>query len=255
MNNLSYSSIYTIAYEEVRHYFAEFQFNIVAPLINTLLFVLIISTIDKYYAFSNNSISYTSFLIPGMIMTVVIQTSFNHLSEVIISKKQIGSFDDYLISPISRIELLFSFILSSIIVCLVVALFNFIALSFFVVYEEVDYLKNLYYLVTAIIIFSCLGALTGFVSFTWDIQSFISNFFIVPISFLSGTFFTIDAIDLKLHFLFIYNPFLHLVRGFRGSFIEGIQIGYIYQIYIILVLLLSVILTIFVFKSGYKVIR
>ena len=101
MSNISYSAIKTILVYEIKDYFKEFQFNIVAPLINTLLFVFILSTIQNYYSFDIKESSYISFLVPGIVMMVVIQSSFNHLSEVIISMKQIGSFNDYLFSPIS----------------------------------------------------------------------------------------------------------------------------------------------------------
>ena len=109
MSNTSYFAIKTIVFFEIKDYFKEFQFNILSPLISTFLFVLIFTTINKYYAFNVSENSYINFLIPGMIMVVIIQTSFNHLSEVLIRMKQNGSFNDYLVSPISRIEIFFSF--------------------------------------------------------------------------------------------------------------------------------------------------
>ena len=115
MSNISYFAIKTIFIYEVKDFFKEFQFNIVAPLINTLLFVIILSTIESYYSIPSDGGSYLNFLVPGIIIMVVMQASFNHLSEVIISMKQIGSFNDYLMSPISRIEIFFSLILSSLV--------------------------------------------------------------------------------------------------------------------------------------------
>ena len=105
MSNISYLAIQTIILSEIKDYLKEYQFTLIAPLVTTLLFVFIFSTLDRYYSFDGFNSSYIHFLIPGIIMTLVIQTSFNHLSEIIINMKQIGSFDDYLISPISRVEL------------------------------------------------------------------------------------------------------------------------------------------------------
>ena len=124
MSNFSYFAIKTIIFREIKNFFNEFQYNIIAPLINTLLLVFILSTINNLYNVGFLKDSYMFFLIPGIIMTVVMQTSFSHLSQVIISMKQIGSFDDYLISPISREEIFLSFLISSIFVCLIVALIN-----------------------------------------------------------------------------------------------------------------------------------
>ena len=254
-SNFSYFAVKTIIFHEIKDFFIEFQFNIIAPLINTILFVFIISTINKYYSFSTNEDSYINFFVPGMIIIVVIQTSFNHLSEVIISMKQNGSFEDYLICPISRIEIFFSFLLSSIFVCTVTGLINLIILSFFTDFQYFKYFNLLYYLIVSIIIFSSIGAIIGFLSFTWDVQSTISNFFIIPVTFLSGTFFSIESINENWKFLLRYNPFYYLVNGFRSSFIEGYDINFINNIFILIVLIFSLFFSVYIFKKGYKVIN
>ena len=254
MSNTSYFAIKTIVFFEIKDYFKEFQFNILSPLISTFLFVLIFTTINKYYAFNVSENSYINFLIPGMIMVVIIQTSFNHLSEVLIRMKQNGSFNDYLVSPISRIEIFFSFLFSSIFVCLAVAFLNLFALSFFTHFESINYLLFVYYIILCAVIFSSIGALTGFLSFTWDVQSTVSNFFILPISFFSGTFFSINSIDKNLQLIFQYNPFYYLVKGFRNSFYNNIQINFYHEFYVLLIVFFTLSFTILIFRKGYKVI-
>jgi len=256
MSNISYSAIKTILFYEVKDYFKEFQFNIIAPLINTFLFVLILSTLNNYYNINigiNNS--YIDFLIPGIVIMVVIQSSFNHLSEVIISMKQTGSFNDYLMSPISRIEIFISFLLSSIFVSIIIGLINLFVLSFFTDYNKVNYLILFYYLILTIIIFSSIGALTGFLSFTWDVQSTISNFFIVPISFFSGTFFDISSIHESWKFIFLYNPFYYLVSGFRSAFIDNSNSNLFIESMLIFIVLIFLISTLYIFNKGFKVIN
>ena len=251
--NLSYYAIRTIIFFEIKDFFKEFQFNIIAPLINTVLFVFIISTINRYYSFSSSE-SYLSFLIPGMLIIVVIQTSFNHISEVIISMKQIGSFNDYLMSPISRIEIFLSFLISSIFVSLSVGIINLCVLSFFTDFNNINYFSFFYYLIVSIIIFSSIGAIIGILSISWDFQSSISNFFIIPTTFLSGTFFSIESLDEKWHFFLKYNPFYYLINGFRSSFIYGYEINIINNLFILLVLGIALFSCIFIFKKGYRVI-
>jgi ABC-2 type transport system permease protein len=163
--------------------------------------------------------------------------------------KQNGSFNDYLVSPISRIEIFFSFLLSSVFVCLVVAFLNLFALSFFTQFENINYILFAYYIILCAVIFSSIGALTGFLSFTWDVQSTVSNFFILPISFFSGTFFSINSIDEKLQFIFQYNPFYHLVKGFRNSFYSNIQINIYHELYILLIFFFIISLSILIFKK------
>ena len=254
MSNISYSAIKTILLYEIIDFIKEFQFNIIAPLINTLLFVCILSTIENYYNINTHESSYINFLVPGIVMMVIIQTSFNHLSEVIISMKQTGSFNDYLMSPITRTEICISFIFSSIFVCIIVCLINLLTLFFFTNFDQINYFTLFYYLILTIIIFSSLGALTGFLSFTWDIQSSVSNFFILPISFFSGTFFPIDSLDQRWQFIYKYNPFYYLVHGFRSAFDDKINLSLFNDIYILIIAFIFSLFAIYIFHKGYKVI-
>ena len=253
--NISFPSIKTIIFFEIKRYFKEFQFNIIGPLITTILFIVILNTIDKYYNFNSISESYISFLIPGIIMSITMQTSFSHLSEVIISRKQIGSFDDYLISPISRVEIFLALLSSSLFVCFVVAFINLFFLSFFVFFIYIDFITLIYYLFICIIIFSSLGAITGFLSYTWDIQSSVLNFLIMPISFFSGTYFPLNSVDVKFKYLFELNPFFYIVSGFRKSFTSNVYFNIYSEIYIISFLFFIFFLSIFIFNKGYKVIN
>ena len=253
-SNFSYLGIKTIFLFEIKDFFKDFQFTIIAPLITTLLFVFILSTLDKYYVFVPNNESYLNFLIPGIVISIVMQTSFNHLSEIIINMKQIGSFNDYLISPITRIELYLAFILASTFVSFIVGIINLYILSFFTEFENINYFKLIYYLTICVVIFSSLGALTGFLSYTWDVQSSISNFFIVPLSFLSGTFFSIDSVDEKFIFLFKYNPIYYIVNGFRSSFYDS-NIHFYHNVYIVFLLILVLSISLYIYNRGYKVIN
>ena len=115
--------------------------------------------------------------------------------------KQIGSFEDFLMSPISRIELFFSFMISSIFIGICVGYINLLVFYFLSEFETINFYLLTYYLLLCILIFSSLGALTGFLSYSWDSQSTVSNFFIVPISFLSGSFFNINTIDNNYSFI------------------------------------------------------
>ena len=255
MSNISYSAIKTILIYEIKDFIKEFQFNIIAPLINTLLFVCILSTIENYYNINTQESSYINFLVPGIIMMVIIQTSYNHLSEVIISMKQTGSFNDYLMSPITRIEIFISLIFSSVFVTIIVGLINLLALSYFTNFDQINYINLFYYLILTIIIFSSIGALTGFLSFTWDIQSSVSNFLIVPISFFSGTFFPINSLNEKWQFIYRYNPFYYLVHGFRSGFNDKINLSFFNEIYILIIVLIFFLTALYIFQKGFRVIN
>ena len=254
MRNFSYYAIITIIKFRIKEYFSEYHYSIIAPLISTVLFVIIFSTIDNYYALKMNQQSFVEFLIPGLILMTVVQESYDNSSVTLVNMKQIGSFNDYLMSPISRIEIFFSLILSSLVVCVFIGMINLTVLTFFTNFQDINYFRLFYYLVISIIIFSSIGAVTGFLSFTWDAQSTVSNFVIVPISLLSGTFFSIDSLDNQWKIIFEYNPFYHLVSGFRGAFMENSILNANTDILVTMIAILTFLISLFIFNKGYKVI-
>ena len=112
MSNLSYYAIKTISYQKIREFFSEFQYTIISPLVSTIIFVVILSTISNYYSLDVEG-NYLNFVVPGIIIMTVMQVSYQNISESLIFMKQIGSFNDYLMSPISRTEILFSLLIAS----------------------------------------------------------------------------------------------------------------------------------------------
>ena len=84
-------AIFTIVKFRFREFTSDFHYSILAPLISNILFVIIFSTIDSFYSLSNEEISFIDFLVPGLIIMVVAQESFDNPSVSIINSKQIGS--------------------------------------------------------------------------------------------------------------------------------------------------------------------
>ncbi len=129
MSNLSYCAIKTISFQKIREFFSEFQYTIISPLISTVIFVVILRTIRNYYSLDENG-NYLNFVVPGIIIMTVMQVSYQNISESLIFMKQIGSFNDYLMSPISRTEILLSMLTASIFVGIFTGLSNIIVLTF-----------------------------------------------------------------------------------------------------------------------------
>ena len=219
MSNVSYYAMKTISFQKIKEFFSEFQYTIIAPIVSTIIFVIILSTISNYYSL-NEEENYLNFVVPGIVIMVVMQVTYQNISETLIFMKQIGSFNDYLMSPISRIEILFSLLTASIFIGIFTGLVNIIVLTIFVEFYSFNFYIIIYYLFLTSLIFSSIGSIIGFLFFTWDIQSSVSNFIVVPISLLSGTFFSIHAINPKWIFLFKINPFYYLIKKFRESFYE-----------------------------------
>ena len=113
MSNISYFAIKTISFQKIKEFFSEFQYTIISPLVSTIIFVVILSAISNYYSLDAKG-NYLNFVVPGIIIMTVMQVSYQNISESLIFMKQIGSFNVYLMSPISRTEILFSMLTASI---------------------------------------------------------------------------------------------------------------------------------------------
>ena len=124
----SFYSVNTIIFFRVKDFIKEYNYTIISPLVNTLIFVIIFSTIDSYYSIFMDNMSFFEFLIPGLILITVVQTSFDYSSATLIHMKQIGNFDDFLMAPISRLEIFLSFLISTVIVGLFIGLLNYFIL-------------------------------------------------------------------------------------------------------------------------------
>ena len=150
---------------------------------------------------------------------------------------------------------MFAFLISSIFIGLFVGLFNVFVLTFFVSFNYFNIYLITYYIILTSIVFSSIGAIVGFLSFTWDAQSTVFNFVVIPISLLSGTFFSIESFDDKWMFLFEYNPFYYLVMNFRKAFNENYIIYFYNEFFVILFVLILFMISLFIFNKGYRVIN
>ena len=252
---ISYSAIYSIIALRLKEFFSEYQYSLLAPITTNILFILVFLTIENYYSLSVDSKSFVQFIAPGLIIMIVAQESYDNPSVTLVNMKQIGSLDDWLVAPISRIEILFSLLASSIIIGFIVAICNLVIFSFFINIQVYNYLLFCYYLTIVIIFFSCLGCFVGILFNTWDTQSTFSNFFVTPLNFLSGTFFSITYLPENFKFILYYNPYYYVVNFFRNCFNEDFNFLLFQNIYILFFLIISLTITVFIYFKGYSIIK
>jgi len=248
-------AIFTIVKFRIREFTYEYHYSILAPLTSNLLFVIIFSTIDRFYSLSNENISFVEFLIPGLIIIVVAQESFDNPSISIINSKQIGSFDDFLVAPLSRVEIFVAYLISQIFIGLVIGCLNFLILSYFISYNYFSIFNFIYYLLLVIVFFTSIGSLVGFLAYRWDTQSTVSNFFISPINFLSGTFFSISALPDEIKYILLYNPYYYIITYFRNSFYIKSEVNFYINSIVFIFVFSTFLFTVYIFHRGYRVVK
>ena len=252
---INYSAIYSIIAFRLKEFFSEYQYSLLAPITTNLLFILVFLTIENYYSLSVDSTSFVLFIAPGLIIMIVAQESYDNPSVTLINMKQIGSLNDWLIAPITRLEILSSLLITSIIIGFIIAFFNLLIFSFFINIQIYNYLFFCYYLVLVIIFFSCLGCFVGILFNSWDTQSTFSNFFVTPVNFLSGTFFSINYLPENFKFILQYNPYYYVVTFFRDCFNNEFNFNFYPNLYIFVFIVISFLLTAFIYFKGFKIIK
>ena len=252
---LNFSAIYSIIAFRIKEFLQEYHYSLLAPLTTNLLFILVFITVENYYSLSMDSGSFVEFIAPGLIIMIVAQESYDNSSATLIHMKQIGSLDDWLMAPIYRIEILISLIFTSLIIGIILALFNFFIFTFLIDIEIYNFFYFFYYLFLVIIFFSCLGCFVGIIFNSWDSQSTFSSFFVAPINFLSGTFFSINYLPDNLKAILLYNPYYYVVSFFRNSFNDEFSFNLVENIFIIFFILLTLIITSFIFFKGFKIVK
>jgi len=251
--NAYYIRFVTLYIKELRRFTKIPGQTILAPAATTLLFMVIFST-----AIGNSRNEYIltdfkSFLFPGLIMMTIIQNAFmNNSSSLLMSKVQ-GNIVDLLMPPISNFQIIVSFILVGVTRGLTVAIAAAIFMLPFVQIEIYSFIVVLFFAVISSAILSLIGLLTGIWADKWDHLGTIDNFIIIPLSFLSGTFYSIKILPEFIQKLSLFNPFFYMIDGFRYGFIGSSDVNIMTSIQILM--LCFIILLFFsylILQSGYK---
>jgi len=203
--------------ELVRFFKVGFQ-TVLAPVITALLYLLVLSHVleDRLQVFEG--VAYTSFLIPGLMMMSIIQNSFANSSSSLIQSKVTGNLVFVLITPLSYFELFCAYVGAAIVRGVVVGAGVFLVA---VLYVELP-VYNPWVIVTFAVLASgvqgALGVIAGIWAEKFDQLAAFQNFIIMPLSFLSGVFYSIRSLPEVWQALSKFNPFFYMIDGFRYGF-------------------------------------
>ena len=243
---------YTLYSKEVRRFLNVFAQTVLAPAITTLLFYIIFTiSVDRSYL-STESFTFSQFLAPGLVCMSIMQNAFaNTSSSILISKVQ-GNIVDVLMPPLSEYELTFSYSLGGVTRGLLVGLSVSIVIYLIVPIQITNLFIILYFALFSSLLLSLLGILCGIWAKKFDHMASVTNFIILPLTFLSGTFYSIERLPEDWRFFAYLNPFFYIIDGFRYGFVGVSDSNISLGIFILAMAnLIFLILTIYIFKKGY----
>jgi ABC-2 type transport system permease protein len=208
----------TLLYKEVlRFWKVSFQ-TVAAPVLTAVLYLLIFGHVLQNNVRVYDRIEYTAFLIPGLVMMSVLQNAFANSSSSLVQSKITGNLVFVLLAPLSHWGWFFAYVGSSVARGLVVGLGVFAVTAFF---ARPDFVAPLWILVFAVMGASMLGAL-GVIAGLWaekfDQMAAFQNFVIMPMTFLSGVFYSIRSLPAFWQDVSHLNPFFYMIDGFRYGF-------------------------------------
>ena len=252
--NINWIGIYSLYTKEILRFLSVFGQTIIGPIITAILFLVVISLAIGDNRENVLGVEFLSFLAPGLIAMQIISQSFAHSSSSILMGKVMGNIVDLIGAPLSSAEVTLSIIFASITRAIIIC---FLSISIFYVFIDIkvdNFLLLLAYLFLSSFILGAAGFIAGLWADKFDHMATITNFVIVPLSFLSGTFYSIDKLPTLLKNLNFYNPFFHMIDGFRYTFIGKIDGSLKFGIsYLIFLSIVSWFIAYYLYKKGYKI--
>ena len=206
--------------ELLRFWKVSFQ-TIAAPILTSLLYLLIFShVLEGRVSVYDGKVAYTAFLVPGLVMMSVLQNAFANSSSSVIQSKITGNLIFVLLPPLSAGDLFAAYVLGAIVRGLVVGLGVF-AVTLVFAPSLILMPHPLWALLFALLgsaILAILGLLAGMSADKFDQLAAFQNFIIVPLTFLSGVFYSIHSLPAFWQALSHVNPFFYMIDGFRYGF-------------------------------------
>ena len=219
---VNYIGMWSLYKKEVLRFLNVIGQTILGPIITSALFLLVISLAIGDSRSDVLGVPYINFLFPGLIAMQVIGQAFSHSSSSLLMGKVMGNIVDTISAPLSAAEVTFAIVLASV--------------------------------TRSSFILGAGGFITGLWAEKFDHMSSVTNFFIVPLSFLSGTFYSVERLPHFLQLISEYNPFFYMIDGFRYGFIGksdgSITFGLIYLSIISVAIWFA---SYYLYKKGYKI--
>ena len=209
----------TLMAREVKRFMNVWTQTVMAPLINAGLFLMIFTIAIGPQRGDVMGVAFVTFLAPGILTMTVIQNAFANTSSSLASAKIQGNIVDTLMPPLSAAEIVVGYLFGAVARGALVAVVILVGSMLFLGIVPVNLLWMIIFVFLGSVLMGGLGLIAGIFANKFDQLSAISNFLITPLAFLSGTFYSINALPEWLQVLSHANPFFYIIDGVRGGMI------------------------------------
>jgi len=215
---ISVTGWHALLYKEtLRFWKVGFQ-TVGAPVLTAVLYLMVFGHVLEDHVKVYGTVGYTAFLVPGLVMMSVLQNAFANSSSSIIQSKIMGSLVFVLLTPLSHWGWFFAYVGSSVIRGLVVGLGVYLVTVFFAVPGLAAPLWIAVFAFLGAAMLGTLGLIAGLWAEKFDQMAVFQNFLIMPMTFLSGVFYSIHSLPPFWQTVSHLNPFFYMIDGFRYGF-------------------------------------
>lgn len=216
---VNWLGLYTLGQREILRFLNVWTQTLLAPLVTAGLFMLIFTIAIGPRRGEVMGVDFTTFIAPGILMMTVIQNAFANTSSSIVVSKVQGNIVDTLMPPLSAGELVLGYLAGGVARGLMVAVAIAVALWLFLGIVPQHPLAALYFVIVGGALLSGIGMVAGIYAEKFDQMAAITNFIVTPLAFLSGTFYSVEALPPFLNDITHANPIFYLIDGVRWGMI------------------------------------
>ena len=219
-DSINWYGAYMLTIREILRFLKVYHQTIIAPIVSAMIFLSIFSLSIGSHKPNINNIPFLDFMGYGIIMMSMIQNAFANTSSSLIMSKVIGYIVDLLMPPLRGVEIVLAYSIGSVMRAVMVGIGVAIFMMPFINFHIYHPLLLVFFVLAACTFMAKLGILAGLVSNSFDQMSALTNYVIMPLSFLSGTFYSVKSLPWFLQYINHVNPFFYIIDGFRYCFTD-----------------------------------
>ncbi|GAA0662011.1 ABC-2 type transport system permease protein [Sphingomonas insulae] len=227
--------------------------SLVAPVLTTSLYFIVFGGAIGSRMQTVDGVSYGSFIVPGLIMLSLLTQSVGNASIGIYFPKFTGTVFELLSAPVSAMEMVLGFVGAAATKSVVLGVIILATSSFFVPLQVMHPLAMVAFLLLTAVAFSLFGFILGIWAKSFEQLNFVPMLLITPLTFLGGSFYSIDMLPPAWRTVSLFNPVVYLVSGFRWSFFGKGDVDIAVSLGVTLGFLIACLAIIaWIFKSGWR---
>lgn len=215
MDKINWYGAYTLCLRETKRFLRVYNQTLISPAVSALIFLAVFVLAIGTNHHEINGIKFVNFMGYGLIIMSIVQNAYANSSSSFIMSKMLGYISDILTPPLGGVEIIIAFNIGSILRGLMVGIITTITLLPFIDFNVYHPELLVFFVIASCSFLGLLGILSGLLASSFDQLAAMTSYLITPLSFLSGTFYSVSHLPVFLQVANYVNPFFYMIDGFR----------------------------------------